>query len=76
MIEALRYFAYASCWKFLRILPEVSAYKFGNFVADVAFRKNGKGVIRLKANLARVRPEFSEAELNNLVKKAMRSYLR
>jgi phosphatidylinositol dimannoside acyltransferase len=76
MIETLRYFAYASCWKFLRMLPEVSAYKFGNFVADVAFRKNGKGVIRLKANLARVRPEFSKAELNNLVKRAMRSYLR
>jgi KDO2-lipid IV(A) lauroyltransferase len=45
--------------------------------ADFATRKNGKGVRRLRDNLRRVvGPAVSEAELDQLVRDGMRSYLR
>jgi phosphatidylinositol dimannoside acyltransferase len=63
-------------WRTLRALPERAAYGLFDRVADVAHRRNGKGVQRLRANYARVRPELSKAELDDLVHAGMRSYMR
>jgi KDO2-lipid IV(A) lauroyltransferase len=57
-------------------LPEKIAYALASFVADYAFKKNGKGVKRLRSNYKRVKPEISDVELNHLTKLGMRSYLR
>ncbi|TQM58025.1 phosphatidylinositol mannoside acyltransferase [Humibacillus xanthopallidus] len=63
-------------WRTLRALPERAAYGLFDRVADVAYRRNGKGVQRLRANYARVRPELGAAELDDLVHAGMRSYMR
>ena len=63
-------------WSVVRALPERAAYALFDRVADVAVRRDGKGIRRLRSNYARVRPELSEAELDTLVRQGMRSYMR
>ena len=63
-------------WRTLRALPERAAYGLFDRVADVAYRRGGRGVQRLRANYARARPELSPAELDELVHAGMRSYMR
>jgi len=67
---------YLFAWKFIGILPEKIAYALASFVADFVFKKNSKGVKRLRSNYKRVKPEISDVELNHLTKLGMRSYLR
>lgn len=62
--------AYKAGWRALRALPEpvaLSAFRLG---ADVATRRNGKGVQRLTRNLERVAPG------QDLTRAAVRSYAR
>lgn len=70
------YLLYLFAWKVIGILPEKTAYKLANFVSDRIFRRNGKGVKRLRSNYKRVMPNISEHELEELTKDGMRSYLR
>ena len=67
---------YLFAWKFIGILPEKIAYALASFVADFVFKKNSKGVKRLRSNYKRVKPEISDKDLNHLTKLGMRSYLR
>lgn len=62
--------AYRIGWRALRALPEgvaLGAFRIG---ADLATRRNGKGVQRLTANLARAAPG------QDLTRQAVRSYAR
>ncbi|WP_323377667.1 phosphatidylinositol mannoside acyltransferase [Streptomyces smaragdinus] len=68
--------AYGAGWSAVKLLPEPAARALGNRIADTAWRRGGKGVRRLRSNLARVRPEASAAELAELTRAGMRSYLR
>ncbi len=70
------YLLYLFAWKIIGVLPEKSAYKLANLVSDQIFKKNGKGVKRLRSNYKRVMPNISERELEDLTKDGMRSYLR
>ena len=70
------YLAYLFAWRLIGILPEKIAYGIGRIVSDYIFKKNGKGVKRLRSNYSRVVPNFSESELTYLTKMGMRSYLR
>ncbi len=63
-------------WSAVRALPERAAYGLFDRVADLAVRRGGSGIQRLRANYRRVRPELSEAELDDLVRAGMRSYMR
>jgi KDO2-lipid IV(A) lauroyltransferase len=72
-ITAVAYFA---GWRIVRWLPEKSAYRFFNFVADRVSNKGGKSFKRLESNLRRVVPSASEADLHLLARAGMRSYLR
>lgn len=63
-------------WSALRALPESAAYGLFDRIADVAHLRGGKGVERLRANYARVRPELGPRELEALVRAGMRSYMR
>ena len=67
---------YFAGWRIVRWLPESSAYRFFDFVADRVSAKNGKSFQRLESNLKRVSPELSDVELKTLAKVGMRSYLR
>jgi KDO2-lipid IV(A) lauroyltransferase len=63
-------------WSVVRALPERAAYALFDRVADLAVRRGGKGIGRLRSNYRRVRPELSDAELDALVRQGMRSYMR
>ena len=75
-IEDLSAAAYFAGWRIVRWLPEKSAYRFFDFVADRVSNRGGKSFKRLESNLRRVVPSASEADLNLLARAGMRSYLR
>ena len=70
------YIAYLLAWRLIGILPERLAYGLANKIADYLYKKNGKGVKRLRSNYARVEKFMSESDLDQLTKAGMRSYLR
>lgn len=67
---------YLSGWRLVRLLPERQALALFRRVADEIHRRDGAGVRRLRANLARVRPDLDDAALEELTRDAVRSYLR
>ena len=72
----LSYFAYLLGWSLVRALPERIAYSLFNRIALIAYNRDGRGVQRLRKNLARVKPELTADELEELTLEAMSSYLR
>lgn len=74
--DRLVYAAYASGWAVLRHLPEPAARGLFDRIADYAWRRRGKRVLQLEANLRRVRPGLDEAGLRELSRAGMRSYMR
>lgn len=68
--------AYAAAWRGARWLPEGTAYALGDRVADLLLRRRGRGVLRLRDNLARAVPGATPDELRRLTGEAVRSYLR
>ncbi|WP_175412846.1 phosphatidylinositol mannoside acyltransferase [Streptomyces sp. TRM64462] len=67
---------YGLGWGTVKKLPEPVAAGLGRRIADTAWKRRGKGVLRLEANLARVVPDASPARLAELSKAGMRSYMR
>jgi phosphatidylinositol dimannoside acyltransferase len=68
--------AYRVGWLAVRHLPEpVTRWVFTG-IADYLWRRRGKAVRQLEGNLRRVVPAATDAELRNLSRAAMRSYLR
>ena len=74
--DQLTYSAYAAGWGAVKRLPESVANRLFQRIADLAWKRRGKGVLRLESNLRRVRPEASEAEIAELGRLGMRNYLR
>ncbi|MFC0625696.1 phosphatidylinositol mannoside acyltransferase [Kribbella deserti] len=68
--------AYGAGWGVVRRLPEPVVARLFNLIADQVVRRQGKGVRRLRSNLAVVRPDAGDAELDALTRAGMRSYLR
>lgn len=62
--------SFAGAWALVRGLPEPVASRLFRSGADLAVARGGKGVERLRANLARVAPE------QDLTRDALRSYAR
>ena len=69
-------FGYLSGWRLVRLLPEQAAHALFRRIADEIFRRDGKGVRRLRSNLHHVRPDVVGDELDALTHEALRSYLR
>jgi KDO2-lipid IV(A) lauroyltransferase len=67
---------YGLGWGTVRKLPEPAAVRLGRSIADLAWRRRGKGVLRLEANYARVVPDAGPERLAALSRAGMRSYLR
>jgi len=63
-------------WWIVRSVPEKFAYLIFSKLGDFLRRRNGKSVVRLRSNLARVAPALSDTELEELTKEALRSYMR
>ncbi|TCR13879.1 phosphatidylinositol mannoside acyltransferase [Streptomyces sp. BK205] len=67
---------YGLGWGVVKKLPEPVAVRLGRSIADLAWKKRGKGVLRLESNYARVVPDASPERLAELSRAGMRSYLR
>ncbi|MFD6326666.1 phosphatidylinositol mannoside acyltransferase [Streptomyces sp. NPDC058442] len=67
---------YGVGWATVRKLPEPVAVRLGRSIADLAWKRRGKGVLRLEANYARVVPGAGPERLAELSRAGMRSYLR
>ncbi|MGC5364083.1 phosphatidylinositol mannoside acyltransferase [Streptomyces sp. DT24] len=67
---------YGLGWGALKKLPEPAVNALGRTIADRAWRRRGKSVLRLEANLARVVPDADPAGLAALSRAGMRSYMR
>jgi lauroyl/myristoyl acyltransferase len=65
--------AYAAGWAVVRALPDSAARRVFDAGADLAARRGGKGIDRLRSNLARVAPD---ADLEPLTRAALQSYAR
>jgi len=67
---------YTAAWRVLRHLPRpvtAAGFRLG---ADLAARRGGAGVARLRRNLQRVLPGTAGPELDRLLRAALRSYAR
>ncbi|MFE6665625.1 phosphatidylinositol mannoside acyltransferase [Streptomyces sp. NPDC057697] len=67
---------YGLGWGAVKKLPEPVARTLFRTIADQAWRRRGKSVLRLESNLARVVPGASPARLAELSRAGMRSYMR
>ncbi|RZD55552.1 phosphatidylinositol mannoside acyltransferase [Streptomyces albidoflavus] len=76
MNERLSDALYGLGWSTVKKLPEPVAVRLGQTLADTAWKRRGKGVLRLEANLARVVPDAGPERLAELSRAGMRSYLR
>ncbi|MEU3775727.1 phosphatidylinositol mannoside acyltransferase [Streptomyces sp. NPDC032472] len=67
---------YGLGWAGVKKLPEPAAVALGRRIADTAWRRRGKSVLRLESNLARVVPQAGPEQLRELSRAGMRSYMR
>ena len=74
--EAAGVLLFTVAWRGVRLLPETVAYRAFDRVADLVHRRDGRGVRRLRDNLARAVPGTDADRLDELVRQAVRSYLR
>ena len=74
--DAATEWAFAFGWSIVRRLPARAAYATFDRAADLIWRKRGEGVLQFERNQARIHPDASAAELRELSRLGMRSYLR
>ncbi|MFG2995743.1 phosphatidylinositol mannoside acyltransferase [Streptomyces sp. NPDC048340] len=67
---------YGLGWAGVKKLPESTAVALGQRIADYAWKRRGKSVLRLESNLARVVPQAGPERLRELSRAGMRSYMR
>ncbi|MFE7598939.1 phosphatidylinositol mannoside acyltransferase [Streptomyces sp. NPDC057494] len=67
---------YGAGWATVKKLPEPVAAGLGRQIADFAWKRRGKSVLRLESNLARVVPDATPERLAELSQAGMRSYMR
>ena len=68
-------YAYLLGWRIVRYLPESIAQRIFAAIGDYVYRKNGKGIKRLRSNLEII-SKLDGHVLEDLTKDAMRSYMR
>lgn len=74
--ERISDLGYATGWRVVRALPKPVANTTFAFGADLAARRQGAGARQLRRNLARVVPQADSDELDDLVRRGLRSYAR
>jgi len=68
--------AYFFGWSIIRRISEKRATDIFERLGLWMYKRNGKSVARLRSNLARVQPELSSNELDDLVRRGVLSYIR
>lgn len=68
--------AYTFAWRNATKIPEPVLRGLFTLVADLTWLRRTKGVRRLEANYARVRPDLDAAAVRRLSRAGMRSYMR
>jgi lauroyl/myristoyl acyltransferase len=68
--------AFATAWSITSAVPEEVTARLLAQVADVVWRRHGRGVRQLEANLRRAVPTASDQELRALSRRALASYFR
>ncbi|MBL0885713.1 phosphatidylinositol mannoside acyltransferase [Myceligenerans sp. I2] len=68
--------AYVLAWKLAPRVPEAVLRGLFSVIADITWLRRTKGVRRLEANYARVRPDLDAAGIRRLSRAGMRSYMR
>lgn len=76
MKENLSAVVYFAGWRLVRWLPEKTAYNIAFALGDYLVKRNGKSVARFRNNLSRTQDSISSSDLEELLKRAMRSYMR
>jgi KDO2-lipid IV(A) lauroyltransferase len=76
MASWFTYFIYTALWTFVRLLPEKSAYGLFEQIANVAYRRNGKRVQRLRSNYEIAISDVSSNDREVLVRKGISSAMR
>lgn len=74
--EGLTYLIYSALWRFVRFLPEKSAYSLFDRIAKRAYKKNGRRIERLRFNYQKVFPDMSKSEIEELVQAGVRNAMR
>ncbi len=67
---------FVAAWRLVRLLPEERSRQLFALVADRMHARDGRGVQRLRSNLARVAPDLGPDELDTLTHAGVRSYLQ
>lgn len=67
---------YLLAWRIVRWLPERWAYGYFYCLGRLLIKRDGKSIRRLRSNLARVKPGWTKAQLDELLVSSMNSYLR
>ena len=70
------YLAFVAGWGAVRKMPEKSAYRSFDVIADRIWSRRRGGVIQLEKNLARVEPDASYSQLRRMSRQSMRKYFR
>jgi KDO2-lipid IV(A) lauroyltransferase len=68
--------AYFAGWSLIRRAPQGVADSLFESIARRMKKRDGKSVKRLRSNLARVKPDLSPGELDDLLIRALSSYMR
>ena len=68
--------AFLLAWRVLRLVPARLAHWLFDRAADVTTARDGSSVQRLRSNYARVRPELTSEQLQELTAKGVRGTLR
>lgn len=76
MVDWFTYIIYSAMWSIIRWLPERAAYGFFQQLANLAYKRNGKRVQRLRSNYKRVKPNLPAVELEEMVKAGLTSAMR
>lgn len=76
LLDILVALLYLLAWRIVRWLPEKWAYRSFDSLGRALIKRDGKSVQRLHSNLARVKPDFGQSQLDELLASSMSSYLR
>ncbi len=74
--EALSDRAFAAAWAAGRRTPELLTSNAARVAADLAWRRRGRGVQQLEANLRRAMTDAAPDQVRAMSRRAMRSYFR
>lgn len=75
-MQLVSYLIYNSLWKLVRLIPERTAYALFQFMAKLAYQRNGSRVQRLRKNYEAVLGLNNSSQLEDIVRQGLSSAMR